>query len=380
METALVAVADAQHSPGSREMAETAYEGLLAWLERETPRRLGDDAAAVALAARAGRQLRGGATVLTAQAANLVAAACKAHDQLAPLHAALAAWALDPLIPDRSQTPWDQLRSTLQQFSRRGVNEALVLFTEAIADERRRPVASALADVAAVDRTEQCIMVWLLTAAVELQEHRGFGSDGELSPFLKRRAELLDRLVTSVTGEALVPDAVQDYDPFGPADDDLEGLHLFEAVMLDLALSGERSAQELITLDEAARREERAAARRRRVYSGLAGIAGVLVAGMTFAIEALAHASRHLEAGSALMLLMLGFSAGALFLRGTRTRWNLELLLTGFGLEALLALVLIIEGVRRKTFFGDDVAALIGIAGIGAPFFVQPLAARLLKK
>ncbi len=380
METALVAVADSQHSPGTRTMAENAYEQLLAWLEKDGPRPLGDDAAAVAMTAKAARELHGGKASLTAQAASLVTLACERSEHLAPLHVALAAWALDPLISDRRAHPWDAMREALRRFSRQGVNEALVLFSEALADERRPAVERRVADAPAVDRTEQCIMVWLLTAAVEVQMERGFGGEEDLGPFLQRRTELLDHLVAAVADEVLVPAAVADYNPFGQAEEEAGGLHLFEAVMLDLALSGELNAQKLITLREAGRRDAASASRRQRTYAGVTALATFVVAGMAVAIAVLAHANTHLWVGSALSLAMLGFSAALLFLRASETRWNLEYLLTTFILEFVLGLVLIAEGIHGKTFFGDDVAALVGIAGLGVPLLAQAGAARVLKK
>ena len=65
METALVALADAQHPRGSRQMATEALDGFMQWLTKNEPRALGDDAAALAIAARAARDLQRGSAQLT---------------------------------------------------------------------------------------------------------------------------------------------------------------------------------------------------------------------------------------------------------------------------------------------------------------------------
>jgi hypothetical protein len=379
METALVALADAEHPRGSRGMATTALDGFMKWLTRNDPRALGDDAAALAIAARAARDLQRGSAQLTAQAAELVTAACERHKQLAPLHVALAAWALDPLVSDRGAQPWEAIRNALHGFTRQGLNEALVLFATALADQQRSAVEPGLAQIEVIGLTEQCILLWLLTAAVAVQTERGFTAADELSPFSTRRAEVLEQLAIALTGaEESAP--VHEFDPFGQPGDDFDGLYLFEALMLDLALSGEGTSRSFITLEEADRRAMVQGSRLQLIYAGVCATATLIAAGAAAAIGILAKADTHLWVGSAFTVAMVGLAVSVLFLNRARTRWPLDLLLTGVLLEIVLGLALIVEGVRGKTFFGDDVATLLGLACLGGPFIAQAVATRMLKK
>lgn len=382
METALVAVADSQHSPGSRAMAEPAYERLLRWLNEETPRALGDDAAAVALAARAGRALRGGNTPLTDQAVALVASTCGATEPvLAPLHVALMAWALDPLVPDRGRQPWDEVRRALQHLPVQGPDDALVRFAQALADQRSPAMDARLADVDTVNRTDESILLWVLSAAIAVEADRGDSDSLALGPLLRRRAELLDHLGAVLEGEAVLPVAAMEYDPFTDTEEQSEGLHLFEAVMLDLALSGERPHNELITLEEAKRLDRRAAEQRRVRYAEVSAAASLVFTAMAVVIAVVAKAPTRAWVGILIVLLPLGLAGSLLFLRGLQTKWNLELLITGLCLVTLLGVFFIIEALHgKKPLVGDEVAAVIGIVFVFAPMLVQTLVARALKR
>jgi hypothetical protein len=381
METALVAVADSQHSPGSRTMAEPAYERLLRWLNEESPRALGDDAAAVALAARAGRALRGGNTQLTEQAVALVANTCGATEPvLAPLHVALMAWALDALVQDRGRQPWEEVRRVLQRLPVQGVDDALVRFAQALADQGRPAMDARLADVDTVNRTDESILLWVLSAAIAVEADRGDPDSLVLGTLLRRRAELLDHLGAVLEGEAVLPVATMEYDPFTDTEEESEGLHLFEAVMLDLALSGERPRNELISLEEAKRLGRKATDQRRVRYAEVSAGASVVFTAMAVVIAVLAKAPTRAWVGILIVLLPLGLAGSLLFLRELQTKWNLELLITGLCLVTLLGVFFIIEALHGKPLVSDEAAAVIGIVFVFAPLLLQTVVARALKR
>ena len=248
-----------------------------------------------------------------------------------------------------------------------------------LADQQRSAVEPGLAQVTVIGLTEQCILLWLLTAAVAIQTERGFTAAEDLNPFSTRRAEVLDELAIALSGTEESP-PVHEFDPFGQPDTDFDGLYLFEAVMLDLALSGERTSQSFISLEEADRRSEVQGRRLHFIYAGVCALATFIAAGAAVAIGVLAKADKHLWVGSAFTVAMVGLSASVLFLNRAQARWALDLLLNGFLLEIAFGIVLIVEGARGKTFFGDDVATLLGLACLGAPFMTQAVATRLLKK
>jgi hypothetical protein len=384
METALVAVADAQHARGSQNMARLAYERLLEWLDEETPRALGDDAAAVALTARTARELRGGSAELTTQAAALVAQTCSNTErELAPLHVALAAWALDPLITDRAAEPWEQMREAMPRFSRRGLNDALVRFAETLADATHPAMDHRLADASTTDRTEECILLWLLFAAIRIEADRGRADSEETRPLLRRRAELLDYLCAALAGLPLTPAPVPDFDPFTDPEAETEGLQLFEAIMLDFALSGERPHEDLITLDEHERLDADRAKGRLRGYTGLSVAATLTFTGMAVTIAVLAHASTRLWGGIGVVLLSLGLAGSLGFLRTLKPDWDLVGFFTGLVLDAVVGALLIVEGATGHLLFGDagaERAAYVGILLVALPFIIGAVGALWLRK
>lgn len=379
LETALVAVADSQHPKGSREMAEDAYGQLLKWLDMDQPRPLADDAAAVAVTALAARELRGGSTDLTQQAAELVAAVCEKRTVLAPLHVALATWALHPLVPDRTAVPWDAIRGVLPNLNRHGVNDALVLFSEALAHVDKPALPANIAYVGVADRTERCILLWLLSAAMKIQIERGHNQDEDLSPFSQRRTELLDHLATALSGEPLSPEPIQDFDPDGELDQDVRGLDLFDAVMLDLALSGPPAAQKLMTFAEANARYAGRLKHTRLLTAVAIAVMSVALAAMGAVIAILSHSKTHLWTGIALTTVALGFALASWVAREL-TRWDVVAALTGLVLEALLGVALILQGTVGWPKVQDDVALIIGLVVVGAPFLTQAIVSRVVKK
>lgn len=382
LETALVAVADAQHSPGARRMAEKALEKLFVWLRSSEPRALGDDAAAAALTARAAFLLHGGSSEATTRAVELVGAACRGNElALAPLHVALAAWALAPLVEDRRQAPWDDIRSSLTRFSTVGVNEGLVLFARALADQAAAPADTRIAGVVALDRGEECLLLWLLNATVELNIERE-APDDALRPLMVRRTVLLDQLTAELTQVHLVPQEFGDFNPFDESErDDGETLNLFEATLLDLCLSGDLPQQALVTLAEVEQLGARDARRLRRSHTGAGVAAAVLVTAMAVPICILAEAPARLTIGVGLTLLALGIGLSLLvFLRQSDTAWPLQPLTVSLGLETVLGLFLITEGILDKALVDDELATIFGAAFAALPFLIQAVVTRYQKQ
>ena len=384
METALVAVADAQHARGSQTMAVPAYEQLLAWLDEETPRALGDDAAAVALTARAGHELRRGSGELTAEAAALVAQTCRNTErELAPLHVALSAWALDPLITNRASEPWEPMREAMPRFSRRGLNDALVRFAAALADPTHPAMDHRLADAGTEDRTEECILLWLLYAAIRREADHGRAESEETRPLLRRRSELLEHLCAALADQPLTPAPVPDFDPFADPEAETEGLQLFDAIMLDFALSGERPHEDLITLDEAERMKQEDAKTRLQVYTGLSVGATVAFTAMAVIIGVLAHASTRLWGGIGVVLLSLGLAGSLGFLRNLKPDWDLVGVFTGLVLDGVVGALLIVEGATGHRLFGDsgaERATYVAVLLVALPFLIGALGALWLRK
>lgn len=375
LETAMVAVADAKHAPGVRRMADPAFERLRQWVQSSEPRALGADAAAAALTAWAARMLSGGDGAVRSRAVELVGNACRGNElAIAPLHVALAAWALAHVVPDRRDEPWDDIRGSLGRFSTVGVNGALVRFTHGVADEAASRMDARLADVVPADRTEECLLLWVLGAAVELELERGASVD-ELRPLLTRRAELLDQLAAELTPQHLSPREFDDFHPFEDPDDGYEdALGLFEAALLDLALSGDRTNYTLVTLDESGRLHARDLTRRRHTYAKVGMAATVVMSSMALPICVLASAPARVTVGVALSLVGGGFAASLLaFLRKPDTRWSTEPLIVGLLCECALGLFLIVEGALGKAVVDDEAALLLGFGAVVVPLLLQAL-------
>jgi hypothetical protein len=382
LETAIVAAADAQHAPSSRRMAEPALEHLKQWLDSGASRALGDDAAAAALAAHAARVLRGGDGKLTNSAVELVGRTFQGNPRAtAPLHVALTAWALSDLIPDRRDPPWDDVRGALSTFSAVGVNRALVLFSCAVADQAAPYMDPSIADASPVDRLEECVLLWLLDAATEVDIEREVDAD-RLRPLLTRRTTLLDRLSAELTPLHLTPREFEDFNPFDdPEEADEDAVGLFEAALLDLTLSRERPDRPLVTLEEAERLGAENARSRRHTYASLAIATTLVITAMAVAICILAAAPSRLTIGVGLALAAAGLAATVwTFLRETDTRWPSETLIVGLLLEAMLGVFLIVEGALEKVIVKDEVAALLGLGGLGLPFILQAIVARTRRK
>jgi hypothetical protein len=381
LETAMVAVADAQHLQDSRTRADEALELLTGWLEGSMPRPIGADAAAAALTARAALLLHGGRSTLTDRATELVSATCRgATATIAPLHLALAAWALDPVVESRSAPPWDDIRTRLSTVTRTGLNGALADFAVGVADQREPPLPERLGQVDTQTLSERCILLWLLYAAAHIAFKRGASHDDRaLGDLLVRRAGLLEHLDSQLPASLLEPESFPAYDPDEGEAEEPSGLGLFEVATLDLALSGTRERKALITLDERSQLDRTDTKRRARTLAAAAVGVGALVAAQGAAIGILAGAETRLWVGTGIALLATAsISALALLARADVGALVPELIMSACGV-LVVGLFLAVEGALGKQLASDEAVTIIGVLLAFLPPLILGAANRLRK-
>jgi hypothetical protein len=231
-------------------------------------------------------------------------------------------------------------------------------------------------------RSARCrLLQWPLNAAAEVKLDRG--SDTEtLAPLLRRRAELLDGLAAELTPRPFGPRHYDGLDTPGDCEEAKhEQLGLFEAILLDRALSGEPPLQALVIPNELKLRLACEARERRRRFARAGVGVTALVAALTLTISVLADAPARLAIGVVIAVLALGSGLSLLaFLRSSETSWPLEPLIVGLLCETGLGVFLIVEGAQNKALVGDEVATLIGIATVGIPLILKAVVGRLQKQ
>jgi hypothetical protein len=231
-------------------------------------------------------------------------------------------------------------------------------------------------------RSARCrLLQWPLNAAAEVTLDRG--SDTEtLAPLLRRRAELLDGLAAELTPRPFGPRHYDGLDTPGDCEEAKhEQLGLFEAILLDRALSGEPPLQALVIPNELKLRLACEARERRRRFARAGVGVTALVAALTLTISVLADAPARLAIGVVIAVLALGSGLSLLaFLRSSETSWPLEPLIVGLLCETGLGVFLIVEGAQNKALVGDEVATLIGIATVGIPLILKAVVGRLQKQ
>jgi hypothetical protein len=245
---------------------------------------------------------------------------------------------------------------------------------------RRRTRCSRSPSRSTPPRSVRCrLLQWPLNAAAEVKLDRG--SDTEtLAPLLRRRAELLDGLAAELTPRPFGPRHYDGLDTPGDCEEAKhEQLGLFEAIMLDRALSGEPP---LLVIPNELKLRLACEARERRRRFARAGV-GVtaLVAALTLTLSVLADAPARLAIGVVIAVLALGIGLSLLaFLRSSETSWPLEPLIVGLLCETGLGVFLIVEGAQNEALVGDEVATLIGIATVGIPLILKAVVGRLQKQ
>lgn len=133
-------------------------------------------------------------------------------------------------------------------------------------------------------------------------------STDQLAPFSERQTALLAHLATQLAARPIGLAEIQDFDPEEELLEEPIGLPLFEAVMLDLSLSGPPAARRMLTEEQSdARTEQATRGARRLIAAGVAGVS-VLVAAFAAVIGILANATTHLWTGIALTAVCVGLS------------------------------------------------------------------------
>jgi hypothetical protein len=244
---------------------------------------------------------------------------------------------------------------------------------------RRRPRSSPRPCRPTPPRGARCrLLQWPLNAAAEVKLDRG--SDTEtLAPLLRRRAELLDGLAAELTPRPFGPRHYDGLDAPGDCEEAKhEQLGLFEAILLDRALSGEPPLQALVIPNELKLLLACEARERRRRFARAGVGVTALVAALTLTISVPADAPARLAIGAVIAVLALGSGLSLLaFLRSSETSWPLEPLIVGLLCETGLGVFLIVEGAQNKALVGDEVATLIGIATVGIPLILKAVVGRL---
>jgi hypothetical protein len=258
LESALAAVTLARHSRSHWDEAERPLTRLLRWWREDGPRRTSADTAALALAARTAAELQQKEPALVTAAAEAVDQLARRDQSIVPeLHLALCAWALDPLVSDRSMPPWPALRSR-HQARRIGADEPLSWYTKAIASrsfdaselvrELVRTVGSAASP------SDSCILLWLITASNDRLVLHLPPNDNALQILIQRRSEISERLVAEIDERSFRESDAwdSDEDAHGSATDAVH-LSSFEAALADFALASRDPAHPWLTHEEAIR-------------------------------------------------------------------------------------------------------------------------------
>ena len=174
------------------------------------------------------------------------------------LHLALCAWALDELVPDRDAPPWPSVRAWAEHFPRGRSNVALA--TGAVAQIRINALKLAedlVTQIGAVaNPTDACILMWLVTVAIQRLSHELSKDDSTLQVLIRRRTELIERLSAEIDDYSFrdsANDAQDDIDAdvVQPTDDEPVRLSSKEAVLLDFSLASKDPSHPWLTFEEA---------------------------------------------------------------------------------------------------------------------------------
>jgi hypothetical protein len=290
LETALATVALTRHPQDHWIDAERALSRLLRWWSEEHPRRTSMDTAALALTARAGAELqRRNDRLLSAAVEAVVNMAQRSHPSAPELHVALSVWALDPLIPDRDLPPWPTIRSRMERFNQVGINEPLSEYV-AHAARQRFDDAGLLRELLnkiglAPSVSDSCVLLWLMTVAIEKITLTLPSSDSGLQVLLQRRSDMVQRLAVEVSDQTFFDPRLLDPndDAEAPTESSMS-LSSFEATLLDFALASKEVNRPWVTFEEATnlfdaeavQARDQLRSERRRLYRNIGVLTGAL--------------------------------------------------------------------------------------------------------
>jgi hypothetical protein len=381
LETGLAAAAGSFHPKGaSRRIGELGLNGLLRWYDMGDARNISDDAAALALGALAAERMQGGIKRLRDAALETLSTVLSSANRapIAPLHLALAAWALRQIVPVSDESPWPELRERLPQMPAAGVDELLVRYAEQLATKEIDPLALArvLQDVPDVYPTEYPMLLWALwSGSIILAELLPEG-DPNLEVVRSRRTNIFEAIAAELAEDRLVPD-VTDYDPFPEEDIDLIQVEpdAFNMLMIDLALSPEMQGVPARTPMEFKIALEQ---KNRPWIYGVAGtveLGAVLATAIAVLTALLLHARLGIIIGAATVTFAaLSLVAMRLWNRvGPVTRFRAALTDASLGL-LLLGILVIVNWAPHKPLFVKSEFATVAV-DIGGPIAFLALSA-----
>ena len=258
LDTALAALSAAHHPPAHRDEARQAVDRLSRWQREGRVRRVSGDIAALALAAAAAHDLAERQSKLEEAAVEGVEELAGRTGPAAPaLHLALAAWALDRVIPDRNARPWPALRDRFehQAPNPHGLDAQLTRLAAALSATRfdaGELVRSLLTVPINPNLNDGAVLLWLLTAALEKCAAELSVSDSGLLSLADRRTELVTRLAQEINQSTFEHPDADDFDPDMESPEHLiEFLSPMEALLLDLSLASSQPDDPWLRFEEA---------------------------------------------------------------------------------------------------------------------------------
>lgn len=258
LDTALAALSAARHPPAYREEARQAVNRLSRWQREGKARRVSGDIAALALAAAAAHDLAERQPHLEEAAVDGVEQLAGRSGPAAPaLHLALAAWALDRVIPDRESRPWPALRDRFEHHASNvhGLDAQLTRLAATFSAARfdaGELVRGLLAVPVNPNPNDGAVLLWLLTAALERCAPELSANDSGLLSLTDRRTELVTRLAQEIDASTFEHPDADDFDPDSePPDRLIEFLSPMEALLLDLSLASSHPENPWLRFEEA---------------------------------------------------------------------------------------------------------------------------------
>jgi hypothetical protein len=383
LETALAAVALARHPSVYREEAKEALERMLRWRRDEGPRRTSEDAAALALTARAAADLQRSHRDLVEGAASAVEDLARRDRALVPLlHLALCVWALDRLIPDREQRPWPSLKSRFDVSRAPGIDQAIRRYGIALSSQpfdANALVQDLLAEVrSSPGPSESCLLLWILTIANERLVESLPATDNALGLLLRYRAELGERLAGEIDDSTFIEPSFADVTDGQREHKAVTYLSTFEAVILDVALASDNEAEPWVTFSEAkslfGEREAQAARKLQRTRQDLQRRMALLLLALGLTTGSTAWLAATRLGGEETMAVSVGLAVAAAIGAFSAVVWHRanpsnplseSLGLFSILLSLLMAINAVNQGVRRPFLpdaFGFVAGALLAAA------------------
>lgn len=378
LETALATIGLARHTHAYLSDTERAFDGILRWWKEGSPSRTSGDVTALALLARASVELQRQESGLLSAAIEAIGDLASRSSTVAPmLHLALCAWAIDPLVPDRTAAPWPALRARLDRATEIGVSIPLRKYSYAISQISFNPswlVQELVSQVGvAAGPSDACILIWLITIACEKVSAYMAKEDSGLQVLFRRRSELSERLAGEIDDRTFREPDPSEFDPEREEIGRPEQVYLstFEAVLLDCGLASREPSAPWLTYEEADRLFGELAAQskaerysvQRQFGKSLAAVMGLLAVMSAIAFWLVlsrfhipSSVTNPAAVGLASTLLMPALKFGTI----GRTSSMFEAFGVFLASLALLAAVVAINGTRHKPFISDVNGLIFG--------------------